>query len=358
MSRPLPSHHRHATLLVLVWRRALPVAGLCTLLGLLLSLGWNSMAPVMTRVFVLGFSAMLVFTAIERWPRTLPRWLARWVLQVAGVAFTVPAGTLLIYLASTPSGGPPFWEDSERLSGFFMLSVTGTLVAPWVALAALIRQKDVLAQQQALLFELQRSELERQALDTRLQLLQRQVAPHFLFNTLANVQALIDIGSPRASDLMRSLTAYLRAAVPRLDAPMTTLAEEAALARAYLELMQMRMPDRLVYTMDMAADTHAFYCPSMTLLTLVENAVKHGIDPTEDGGSISIRAWRAADHWHLCVEDTGAGLHPLSHGNGTGLATLRDRLALAFGGAAQLHISACGQRGVLAEVIMPIGHTT
>ena len=82
-----------------------------------------------------------------------------------------------------------------------------------------VRQKEALARDQALAFELERSELERQALDARLHLLQAQVAPHFLFNTLANVQALVDAGSPQASAVLRSLIAYLRAAVPRLDEP-------------------------------------------------------------------------------------------------------------------------------------------
>ena len=83
------------------------------------------------------------------------------------------------------------------------------------------------------------------ALDARLNLLQAQVAPHFLFNTLANVQALVETGSPKAPDVLRSLVAYLRAAVPRLNEPVTTLGQELDLVRAYLELMRMRMPDRL-----------------------------------------------------------------------------------------------------------------
>ena len=90
------------------------------------------------------------------------------------------------------------------------------LIAPWTALAALIRQKDAFARDQALAFELERSELAREVLEARLHLLQAQFAPHFLFNTLANVQALVDAGSHRAAGVLRSLTTYLRAAVPRL----------------------------------------------------------------------------------------------------------------------------------------------
>ena len=162
------------------------------------------------------------------------------------------------------------------------------MLAPWAALAALVRQKDALARHQALAFELERSELERQASDARLHLLQAQVEPHFLFNTLANVQALVDAGSPQASAVLRSLIAYLRAAVPRLHEPATTLGQELQLVRAYLELMHMRMPDRLQFALHVDEATRALRCPPMTLLTLVENAVRHGIDPSEEGGRIEV----------------------------------------------------------------------
>ena len=109
---------------------------------------------------------------------------------------------------------------------------------------AIVRQKEAFAIDQKLTFALERSELERQALDARLHLLQAQVAPHFLFNTLANVQALVDAGSPHASAVLRSLTAYLRAAVPLLHESAATIERELQLVQPYLELMQMRMPDR------------------------------------------------------------------------------------------------------------------
>ena len=101
--------------------------------------------------------------------------------------------------------------------------------------------------EQAFAFELERSEFERRVSDARLSLMQAQVEPHFLFNTLANVQALVDSGSPQASKVLTSLIAYLRAAVPRMQSQSTTLDDEVQLVRAYLELMQMRMPDRLQY---------------------------------------------------------------------------------------------------------------
>src|SRR6185312_5410798 len=178
----------------------------------------------------------------------------------------------------------------------------------WMALGALVRQKEALARHQALAFELERSELERQTLDARLHLLQAQVAPHFLFNTLANVQALVDTGSPQASAVLRSLIAYLRAAVPRLNDAATTLGQELDLVQAYLELMHMRMPDRLQFALHADDGVRTLRCPTMTLLTLVENAVKHGIDPGEDGGRIDIRVQHRGARCLIQVSDTGVGL--------------------------------------------------
>ena len=320
-----------------------------------LSLIWASPATLWLRAMVLALTAVFVFTVLERWPRRLPRALARWALQVGGLALAMPVTTLLIYLFSTADGAPPFWTHSERASGFFLLSLAGMLVAPWTALAALVRQKDALARHQALAFDLERSELARQALDARLHLMQAQVAPHFLFNTLANVQALVDVGSPQAPAVLRSLTAYLRAAVPQLHEGGTTLGREVDLVRAYLELMHMRMPDRLRFSLHLDESLAGAQCPAMTLLTLVENAVRHGIDPGEDGGTIDISIERHGSRCVARVSDTGVGLGVQQGGvPGTGLATLRERLALAFAGQAQLRLTARHPHGVCAEVEFPI----
>src|SRR5262249_21315654 len=138
------------------------------------------------------------------------------------------------------------------------------------------------ARAQELKFALERSTLEKQALDARLSLLQAQIEPHFLFNTLANVQELVESGSPRAAPVLQSLISYLRAAMPRLHDGEPTLGNEEDLVRSYLELMHMRMPDRLQVAIDVDPALRAQRFPSMALLTLVENAVRHGIDPSED----------------------------------------------------------------------------
>jgi two-component sensor histidine kinase len=341
--------------LLLGWRRVRVTLVAALLIGLVMGLGWKSGMPsLLERTLGLGLVALLAFGLFEQWPRRLPSWLARWALQVLAVGVSMPVATFAIYQLSTHPGAPPFWDVPERMEGFAALTAMGLLLAPWIALAALVRQKDALARHQALAFDLERSELERQALDSRLHLLRAQVAPHFLFNTLANVQALVDSGSPQASAVLRSLVAYLRAAVPRLDETATTLGQELALVRAYLELMHMRMPDRLQFALDVDDSAQSLSCPPMTLLTLVENAVRHGIDPAEDGGRIDISVQRRGERCIVRVTDTGVGFKSATgKGLGTGLTTLKERLQLAFGGAARLSVTAQQPRGVCAELDLP-----
>jgi len=322
--------------------------------ALLLMLGWKGAAsPLFLRTGLVGLSATAVFTLFEAWPRRLPRWLQRWALQVVAVGVCVPVTTTLIYVLSTPRAAPSFWDVPAQRSGWTHLTFAGILLAPWTALAAIVRQKEAFAREQSLSFALERSELERQALDARLHLLQAQVAPHFLFNTLANVQALVDAGSPQASAVVRSLTAYLRAAVPLLREPAATVERELQLVRPYLELMQMRMPDRLQYAINVDPSALKLRCPPTTLLTLVENAVRHGIDPSEEGGRIDIDIECFGERCVLRVTDTGAGLRPSANSLGTGLTTLRERLQLIFGDAAQLRLSAGAGGGVVVEIEMP-----
>src|SRR5690348_2017135 len=328
--------------LALMLRSGRVVFTLCAsiLIALPLGLGWKSgFGSLLARTIALGLIATLVFGLFEQWPRRLPNWLGRWVLQVFGVAIAMPVATFIIYVLSTKAGAPPFWQDSDRLGGFSGLCFLGILLAPWIALAALVRQKDALARHQALAFDLERSELERQALDARLHLMQAQVAPHFLFNTLANIQALVDAGSPQASAVLRSLIAYLRAAVPLLNEPAATIERELQLVRPYLELMQMRMPDRLQYAMDVDPSALKVRCPPTTLLTLVENAVRHGIDPSEEGGRIDIDIHRHGERCVVRVADTGAGLRQSASGLGTGLTALRERLRLIFGETVELRLT-------------------
>jgi hypothetical protein len=166
-------------------RRVFVALAASGLQGLIISPAFtgNPTYEVMGRTMLIGLLALLAFGLFERWPARLPRWMARWVLQVLGVALAYPIGTLALYAALTHGDPVPFLENTARLWGLGMITGSGVLFGPWVALAALYRRLDSAARNQALSFELERSELERNALDSRLRLLQAQVEPHFLFNS-------------------------------------------------------------------------------------------------------------------------------------------------------------------------------
>lgn len=357
---PSPTPPRRGLARILAPRRLTTAAIAAAIVSLLIWPTWQAGIVVLyARLLFVALWMLFSFGVLEVWPARLPRWLARWGLQVVGVAATVPFAAFTVYALMTPAE-PPFWKDTMRLTGFGLMNFFGLLIGPWMVVSAVFRQITGAAERQALAFELTRSELERTSADSRLRLLQARVEPHFLFNTLANVRELVDSGSPQASPVLGSLIAYLRAAVPRLEEPTSTVERELELVRAYLEVMQMRMPDRLQFLLHADDAARALECPPTTLLTLVENAVRHGIDPSEDGGRIEVRVSVRGERLLAQVVDTGVGVAASGGGRragslGTGLTTLRERLALAFGGAEDVRVALVPvePRGTCAEVEVP-----
>jgi sensor histidine kinase YesM len=339
------------------WRRLLVVLAASLFVSGPISTMWSgSYAMLLLRLVLAGLLLLAVFAGLGRWPARLPGNWQRWTLQLVGVALLAPVAVGIAYALTSWGYAESFWSSPSRLRGYGIVVAFTLLAAPWIAMVALLRQVSGEARHRALAFALERSQLERQALDARMRVLQAQVEPHFLFNTLANVRELVASGSPQAPAVLSSLIAYLRAAVPRLHGPPATLAEEFDLVRAYLEVMQMRMPDRLQFVLhaDPAVARVAF--PPMALLTLVENAVRHGIDPAEAGGRIEVRARADGARVRVQVLDTGVGLRPAgTGGTGTGLANLRERMRLVFGEDASLRLSPLSPHGLVAELDFPAG---
>ena len=364
MTAPAAPPERRGFARVFAWPRVRTALIPPTLIFLLLAPGWEGLlfAELVPRLLMATTACLLAFGILETRPRRLPRWLPRWVLQVAGVAFVGPPTLWFAYVLTTQHDPQPFWHDTERMIGYGMLSSFSVIIAPWVAMAALYNQIGERARVQALAFALERSELERQALDARMRIVAAQVEPHFLFNTLANVRELVDSGSPQAGPVLGHLIDYLRAAVPRLHEPANTVARELELCRAYLEVMHMRMPDRLQFAIAHDDAVLAEPCLPMTLIALVENAVKHGVDPAEAGGRIDIDARVHDGHVRLTVADTGIGVDAAAartgDGLGSGLSALRERLHQAYGDAASVMLAPNTPRGTIATVDFPSRGTT
>ena len=199
--------------------------------------------------------------------------------------------------------------------------------------------------------ENERERQARQAVQAELKLLQAQVEPHFLFNTLANVRQLMQSGSPQAVPMLDHLIHYLRTAVPDIRAESTTLGREAELASAYLEIMRMRMGGELAFSIDVAADLATQPFPPLMLMTLVENAVKHGAVPV-GRGDVRIVARREGDRIDVSVIDDGRGLGG-TLGQGIGLTNVRERLKALYGDAARLVLESGASGGTVARLEIP-----
>ncbi len=196
--------------------------------------------------------------------------------------------------------------------------------------------------------------VERRALEAQLRLMQAQIEPHFLFNTLANLDALIAGDPARARVMLGHLNDYLRASLAAARRERHTLGDEFALLSGYLELLAIRMGPRLDFRLDLPAALAAAPLPPMLLQPLVENAIKHGLEPKVEGGRVAVHARRDGATLVLSVEDDGVGLGAArSAGGGVGLAHVRERLAALYGPGAALELKDNAAGGVTATVVLP-----
>jgi signal transduction histidine kinase len=178
------------------------------------------------------------------------------------------------------------------------------------------------------------AEMERQRIEAQLKMLQAQIEPHFLFNTLANLDALIQTDPRRARAMLAHLNDYLRATLAATRRERSTLADEFALLRGYLEVQGMRMGERLRFRLELPESLAQAGLPPMLLQPLVENSLKHGLEPKVEGGEVKVSAREEGDRLVLEVADTGLGkANGSTAGTGVGLANVRERLAAAYDGA-------------------------
>jgi len=196
-------------------------------------------------------------------------------------------------------------------------------------------------------------QLERTVLEARMEALQAQIEPHFLFNTLASIDQLIQTDPPRASRMQQSLIRYLRSAMPQMrEGSRPSLGQQVDLCGAYLEIMAVRMEGRLQPEVKVPLGLKSAVFPSMMLQTLVENAIKHGLEPKPEGGRLEIGAEVVDGQLAVHVLDTGIGFMPKAEG-GVGLANVRARLAALYNARAELIISVPPAGGTCATIKVP-----
>jgi two-component sensor histidine kinase len=252
------------------------------------------------------------------------------------------------------------WQYSGRWWPMAPLSLAGeslkyAMLGCFAYAAVALQRHATRANAQALTLDEARRELEREAAEAQLRLLQAQIEPHFLFNTLANVRRLYRKQPAAGAEAIDNLLVYLQAALPQVRRAETTLAEEFELARAYLQLFQVRMGPRLRFTLDLPPALRPLSFPPMVLVTLAENAIKHGLAPTGLGGTVRLSARRIGAALEVCVADDGAGFGTDTGGQGVGLVNIRRQLAARFGDQAALSLEERPGGGVIARLALPCG---
>jgi signal transduction histidine kinase len=298
-------------------------------------------------------SALAANRLLDGWPRRAPR-LPRVLFNMALMAFSVLAGVLL---------GNMIWNGSNplHLLGNRAVVLQCLVIGAFVALLMYmvrsaaerrsarameaVRQKEFVAASARMLAE------------ARLRALQAQIEPHFLYNTLANVVSLIGPRPAQAQHMLERFIDYLRASLAASRGDEATLASEAALIAAYLDVLAVRMGDRLRYRIDVPEELRRFRIAPMLLQPVVENAIAHGLEPKVEGGEIVVSARVEGEHVSIRISDTGAGLNesaPRKPGGGVGLSNLRERLGSLYGGAAKVELLENQPCGMTVRLLLPL----
>jgi signal transduction histidine kinase len=285
--------------------------------------------------------------------------IANFQTQKQRLFWLVPLGAALGYLVGTTVAGAllshsvyGYWMDQpSKALGFFLVSLSagGVITYFFLSREQLAHAREEMARTQA-----QAEAAQRQAAESQLKLLQSQLEPHMLFNTLANMRALISHNPEQAQQMLDHLVAYLRATLGSSRTTLQPLQTEFARLRDYLELMAIRMGKRLNFTLDLPPELADVAVPALLLQPLVENAIRHGLEPKVEGGTITVQAHLDQHLLVLDVKDTGVGLPPEGSTPGFGLAQVRERLSTLYGPQGTIEFIADDAYHTWARVIFPV----
>jgi len=291
-------------------------------------------------------------------------------LILAGHLIFVPVsirGHVLLLAVSMPVGAIAGAFTGAVLAGFspmtllagrpailvqtlFISLLFGAIIVYFFFSREKIHQTDAQLKQE----QIKRLILENQALEAQLKLLQAQIEPHFLFNTLSSVLSLLETDPPKGQTMLADLTGYLRSSLSRTRNKTTTLGQEIDLIRSYLDIYKVRMADRLTYAIDVPEPLRALAFAPMLAQPLVENAVTHGIEPKVEGGHILVKAENDANCCRLVVADTGIGFSETAV-EGIGLSNVKARLDALYHGKGRLVLADNQPCGLKATLEIPHG---
>jgi hypothetical protein len=270
--------------------------------------------------------------------------LARSSTLGAAILVGAACGELALIAAASSGAARDTAMLLGRVARWFLFA--GSIAAIWH-----LSRRVALTDAAARAVELRRAQLERQATEARLEVLRSQIEPHFLFNTLATVRRLHQVEPEQGARLLRHFVEYLRSAQSH-QGEAGTLGQEIDLTRAYLGVVAVRMAGRLEVTFNVPEELRLHPFPRLTIATLAENAIKHGIAPAPDGGAVAVSARSTDQGLEVSVTDTGVGFNG-GGGTGIGLANIRARLLTTYAGAATLTLQAHVPHGVRATMRLP-----
>lgn len=293
-------------------------------------------------ISIFGFSAAL-------WPlRRRGRWLS--ICGLVAVPLGGLTGVMLAGLLGGESAFALFTGEKRQLAvDLFSAVVFGGIATYWFYSREEMAEQKVRLREQ----ELRQAESEQRLAESNLKLLQAQMEPHFLFNTLSNVQGLIETRPREAGRMLANLTSYLRASLQRTRAGATTLGDEVELLRAYLEIQSVRMGSRLRWQVEVPRELLELPLPPLLLQPIVENAVRHGLEHRPEGGEIMVRGHLEPGALVLEVTDTGIGMRG-DAAAGVGLSNVRERLRAVYGAESAVEIRPNDPAGLRVRLRVPV----
>ena len=340
------------------WAWLAAICCACSLIGWLFHVAWPNKFGVLEGVVIVNLMvAFFGLAVVGTWfhPRKLARVRPRNVLIVAGL--TIAGGLAGASVTALLDGENP-WLMLQRAGSKIAVGILILGVAFGTAYAFIVwlRNRELAALNAQLLAAADRERLGKEVSESRLRLLQAQIEPHFLFNTLGAVVQISEQRAPEAAALTGHLIRFLRNSMSNFRVAAVSLDSEIALIQSYLQIMQFRLGPRLAYRIDTPDHLRDFQIRPTLLITFVENAIKHGIEPSLRGGEISVSARASGQDVVLEVADTGVGMADVP-GSGHGLENVKQQLALAYGGKARLELLENDPSGLIVRLTLPIEGT-
>lgn len=280
---------------------------------------------------------------------------ARPILKAVLVATALTLGSICgSYVGSWASGLSPsdLFERHSLLQLMFLGVMFGSVITYFFASSRLLAESRARIQEE----KIKVLTIEKKAAEANLKLLQAQIEPHFLFNTLSNILSLLDTNPQRGKSMLVDFIKYLRSSLSKIREDRTTLGQEMDMIQAYLNILKVRMGDRLNYQIDVPNHLESNPFPPMLVQPIVENAIKHGLEPKVDGGKIIISGREKDGKLQLEIVDTGVGFAE-DRESGLGLANIRERLFSIYGNNGKLILEENSPQGLKATIEVPHGQT-